>query len=110
MSFLVDNARRLAEVAQTKHSPDSVWTFFIGPEGGIQMVAGADEPLETLRLTRGARAVWRVRREHGSVRVEGRMGKERCLIEMPAEPGAGETAMLANSRMYELRQASREDR
>jgi hypothetical protein len=103
VSFLVENARRLAEVAQTKQSSEAVWTFMIGPEGGIEMVAGADEPLETAILSRGARAVWRVRRERGVVRVEGRMGKERCLIEQPLDPESADSAVLSQSRMYELR-------
>ena len=58
-----------------KESGEPVWTLMIGPEGGIEMIAGADEPLDTLLVTRGARAAWRVRRERGVVRVEGRMGK-----------------------------------
>ncbi len=75
----------------------------IGPEGGIEMIAGADEPLDTLLVTRGARAVWRVRRERGVVRVEGRMGRERCLIEQPVEARGEEGAVLSRSRMYEVR-------
>lgn len=105
MSFLVDNARRLAEVAQTKGAGESAWTFMIGPEGGIEMVAGADEPLATLIVSRGAKAVWRVRREAGVIRVEGRMGGERCLIEQPAPAGSGQTGLLSSSRMYELRES-----
>jgi hypothetical protein len=103
VSFLIENARRLAEVAQSKEGGEPVWTFMIGPEGGIEMMAGADEPLDTLLLTRGARAVWRVRRERGVVRVEGRMGRERCLIEQPLEARGEEGAVLSRSRMYEVR-------
>jgi hypothetical protein len=103
VSFLVDNARRLAEAAQTKGAGESAWTFMIGPEGGIEMVAGADEPLETLIMSRGARAVWRVRREASVIRVEGRMGRERCLIEQPVTAGARHAGLLSSSRMYELR-------
>lgn len=103
VSFLVDNARRLAEAAQTKGAVESAWTFMIGPEGGIEMVSGGDEPLATLIVSRGARAVWRVRREAGVIRVEGRMGRERCLIEQPVTADTGRAALLSSSRMYELR-------
>jgi hypothetical protein len=101
--FLVENARRLAEVAQSREAGESVWTCMIGPEGGIEMIASADEPLDAMMLTRGARAVWRVRRERGVVRVEGRMGRVRCLIEQPLKATGEEGAVLSRSRMYELR-------
>lgn len=78
----------------------------IGPGGGIEMIAGGDEPLGTLITTRGARAVWRVRQESGVVRVEGRMGQERCLIEQPAGAAPARTAVLTGARMYELREAA----
>ena len=103
MSFLADNARRLAAVAHSREANESVWTFLVGPEGGIEMLSGADEPLDAMVLTRGARAVWRVRREKGIVRVEGRMGRERCVIEEPLEEAGGDRAVLSRSKMYELR-------
>jgi len=102
VSFLVENARRLAEAAQANPSGECLWTFMIGPEGGIEMLQGAAEPIDTILATRGARAVWRVRRERGIVRVEGRMGRERCLIEEPAAAFPAREALLAQSRMYEL--------
>jgi hypothetical protein len=102
VSFLVDNARRLAEVAQNQDSGEPVWTFMIGPEGGIEMVRGADEPLDTFLLSRGARAAWRVRRERGVIRVEGRMGRERCLIEQPFPGDGSPQSLLSKSRMYEI--------
>lgn len=103
MSFLIENARRLAEAAQSKAPGEPVWTFMVGPQGGIEMVRGADEPLDTILTTRGARAVWRVRRDRGVIRVEGRMGRERCLIEEPVGDGHSQEALLSRSRMYELR-------
>ena len=103
VSFLLDNARHLMEVAQSKDPGESVWTFMVGPEGGIEMVLGADEPLDILLRTRGARAGSQLRREKGMVRVEGRMGKEKCLIEQPLNTAGKMGGVLSLSRMYELR-------
>jgi hypothetical protein len=53
----------------------------IGRDGGIQMCADSDWPLDSLMLDRGARTGYRVSPRRGSVRVEGREGLRRCLLE-----------------------------
>jgi hypothetical protein len=58
-----------------------VMTVLIGPDGGIQMCADSDWPLDSLMLDRGARTGYRVTPRSGSVRVEGREGLQRCLLE-----------------------------
>jgi hypothetical protein len=63
-------------------------TVLIGREGGIQMCADSDWPLDSLMLDRGARTGYRVSPRRGSVRVEGREGLRRCVLE-------GRTALRA---------------
>ena len=56
-------------------------TVLISREGGIQMCADSDWPLESLMLDRGSRTGYRVSPRRGSVRVEGREGLRRCTLE-----------------------------
>jgi len=58
-----------------------VMTVLIGRDGGIQMCADSDWPLDSLMLDRGARTGYRVSPRRGSVRVEGREGLRRCVLE-----------------------------
>jgi hypothetical protein len=59
----------------------TVMTVLIGRDGGIQMCADSDWPLDSLMLDRGARTGYRVSPRRGSVRVEGREGLRRCVLE-----------------------------
>ena len=101
---LLSNARKLLETAT-----DSVecglgggdWTVFIGPEGGLQMIAGTSTGLASLEWSRGATAAWQVSRSGGRVRVEGQAGRERCLLESQAKDGTARR-LLNDCRMYEL--------
>jgi hypothetical protein len=56
-------------------------TILIGRDGGIQMCADSDWPLDSLMLERAARTGYRVSTRRGSVRVEGREGLRRCVLE-----------------------------
>jgi hypothetical protein len=56
-------------------------TVLISRDGGIQMCADSDWPLDSLMLDRGARTGYRVSPRRGSVRVEGREGLRRCVLE-----------------------------
>jgi hypothetical protein len=68
-------------------------TVLINREGGIQMCADSDWPLDSLMLDRGARTGYRVSPRRGSVRVEGREGLRRCLLE--GKTASGVARMLA---------------
>jgi len=59
-------------------------TILIGRDGGIQMCADSDWPLDSLMLDRGARTGYRVSPRRSSVRVEGREGSLRCVLESQA--------------------------
>lgn len=98
------NAARLLETASSASVvglAGSDWTVFIGPEGGVQMVAGAAESLESLVWTRGARSAWQILNRETSVRVEGRQGGQRCMLEAP-KAGCRVDQLLGNVRLYEL--------
>jgi hypothetical protein len=70
-------------------------TVLIGRDGALQMCAGSDWPLDSLMLDRGARTGYRVSPRRGSVRVEGREGSRRCLLE-------GSTALRAAAGIRRL--------
>ena len=56
-------------------------TILIGRDGAIQLCADSDWPLDSLMLDRGARTGYRVSPARNSVRVEGREGLLRCVLE-----------------------------
>lgn len=98
------NAARLLETASSASDAGlagSDWTVFIGPEGGVQMVAGATESLESLAWSRGARSAWQILNRETSVRVEGWQGGRRCMLESP-KTGCSTDRLLGNLRLYEL--------
>ena len=59
----------------------SEMTILIGPEGNIRMVADSDWTLELLARHHGAQSAYRVSEETGRIRVEGRDGMRRCVLE-----------------------------
>ena len=72
----------LAAIARGESGAEmTVMTVLIRPDGGIQMCADSDWPLDSLMLDRGARTGYRVSPRRGSVRVEGREGLRRCVLE-----------------------------
>jgi len=76
-----------AEAAAARGENCTEMTILIGQDGGIQMLAESDWPLDSLACHHGARAVYRVSERRGSVRVEGREGSRTCVMESrsPAE-------------------------
>jgi hypothetical protein len=71
-------------------------TVLISRDGGIQLCADSDWPLDSLMLDRGARTGYRVSPRRGSVRVEGREGLRRCVLEgSTAARAAGMLALSA---------------
>lgn len=59
----------------------SEMTVLIGHDGAIALCADSDWPLESLARERGARSAFRVSAGRGGVRVEGREGLLRCVLE-----------------------------
>jgi hypothetical protein len=86
---LLDGARAVASVEPAS----SEVAILIGRDGSIRTVSSPDWPLESLALKYGARLAYRVSRNRGRVRVEGRADCRRCVLE--AEPRGFETGFPA---------------
>ena len=85
MNRLTEQAQRILDVALCGRDGADV-TVIIQPDGRIHMLAESDWPLDSLAQRHGAQAVYRVSRDRGSVRVEGREGAKTCVLEVAA-PG-----------------------
>jgi len=84
---LAERAREIldaAENASRQGQACSEMTSLIGPEGHIRMVADSDWSLDSLARHHGAQSAYRVSERTGSIRVEGRDGTRRCLLESVA--------------------------
>lgn len=62
------------------------WVAFETPEGGLTLLENFDGTLESLRWTRGAQRVWRVRRAGSRLIAEGISAQTCCRLEVPAPP------------------------
>ena len=81
---LADHAREIMDAAESASRQGQVcseMTILIGPQGSIRMVADSDWPLDSLVWHHGAQSAYRVSERTGSIRVEGRDGTRRCLLE-----------------------------
>jgi len=81
---LAEQARNILDAAESASRSGQActeMTILIGPEGHIRRVADSDWPLESLARHHGARSAYRVSEETGRIRVEGRDGARRCLLE-----------------------------
>ena len=80
MQQLFDAACAAAKGGETA----SEMTILIGQDDGICMIADSDWPLDSLALDRGAKSAYRVTgASNGAIRVEGREGLRRCVMESP---------------------------
>src|SRR5207248_1852653 len=70
-----------AAAAEEHGNSCSPMTILIASDGAIRMCAESDWPLDSLMLHHGARAGYRVSGCGGAVRVEGREGARRCVLE-----------------------------
>jgi hypothetical protein len=86
---LVEQARQILDAAESASSHGQVCsetTILIGLDGNIRIVADSDWPLESLLRHYGAQSAYRVSERTGSIRVEGRDGTRRCLLDSVAHP------------------------
>lgn len=81
-----ENLFEAARRASGSGSPDCDWAIVIGRQGEIRMLEAAGWTLSCLLVQQGAETAYRVTREDGRVRLEGRHGSETCLLrsESPA--------------------------
>lgn len=103
MSLFLENAQRLFETATTVTGTgeSTDYAILVGADGAIRMVAGCDWPLDSLRRERDAQVVYRVSDRNGRVRVEGRSGRQSCLLETE-RPAAVARRLLAGQPRYLL--------
>lgn len=109
VSLFWKNAAKLMEAgldAMHAGRASDAMTVVIGAEGGIHLLAHNDWPLDRLAADRGAKAVYRVKRSHGQLAVEGREGASRCYLETecPSNPAL---ALIRDKPMYTLTTAPR---
>jgi hypothetical protein len=84
VSLFAEHVQQLLDAAQSASGQGetcSDMTILIGQDNGIHMIAGSDWPLDSLALDRGAKAAYRISGLDGTIRVEGREGLRRCIME-----------------------------
>ena len=79
MSRFAEQAESILAAAESA-GECSEMTILIGPNG-IRMIADSDWPLDSLLWHHGASTAYRVTERKGSIRVEGREGSRRCVLE-----------------------------
>jgi hypothetical protein len=90
ISFLVrDLLANTESIFQTALAGEGEVSILIGQDGAIRMLTGADWSLEALQAYHGARAVYRVERNGGRLRVEGRSSSASCVLD------TGQTTSMA---------------
>jgi hypothetical protein len=89
MSVLVDDAERIFEgaciVSNVDTSPTDL-AIIVDRTGGIRLMEASGWQLESLEASYGAQRIYRVTHNSGHVRVEGKSGSQRCLIESAGPP------------------------
>ena len=104
MQALIENAQRILDTAvEAQHSglDSSDWTIFVGPEGGLEMIAGSETSLDSLTWSRGARMAWQLRHGRDGIRVEGRSTIQRCRLETEP-PARAARLLLGAGHMYQI--------
>jgi hypothetical protein len=97
----LDDAQRIFEVARDGGSEPCNLTILVHPETGIHMIADSRWPLASLLSHHGATVSYRVSREKGRVRVQGRTARQTCDIDMET-PAAVARRLLAGSSYYTI--------
>jgi hypothetical protein len=77
---LLDNARRLFDTAAAAPE-DGATAILFGADGCLRMFCDSDWTPEALEREHGAREAYVITRRSGSVRVEGRIGPDRCVMQ-----------------------------
>jgi len=91
VSPLEQTATQLFEAAETaaqlgEAAPE--WTVLLTPEGAVTIMTEPGWSLDAIAGERGAEAAFRISRGREAIRVEGRAGRRRCLIEERRHPSS----------------------
>lgn len=79
VSRFAEHAQQIFDAAESAGECSDM-TILVG-RNGIRMISDSDWPLDSLIWHHGADAAYRVSGRGGAVRVEGRDGSRRCVIE-----------------------------
>jgi len=79
VSRFAEHAQQIFDAAESAGECSDM-TILVGRDG-IRMISDSDWPLESLIWHHGADAAYRVIGRGGAVRVEGREGSKRCVLE-----------------------------
>lgn len=104
MSRFLDHASEIFETAgSAPEGSSAALTILINPQGQIHIVDGADSPLDSLQAQYGCRSAFHVTRRLGRVRVEGRSGSSRCIIEDgKPQPASAALGLFVDRPVYAL--------
>jgi hypothetical protein len=82
MQSLVENAKRILEVAESAADGESQdFALLIKNDGGLHFVMQSEFSMEGAASYAGAQCAFRVTRNGDGVRVAGSSGGERCVVE-----------------------------
>ena len=95
MSSFAEQAEEILSAAQSAESCSDL-TILLGNDG-IRIIADSDWPLDSLLWHHGAKTAYRVRENQGAVRVEGREGSRRCLLESKSPAATARLLLGARS-------------
>ncbi len=97
-----ENAERILDaavaVARAGQATETM-TVLIGSEGGIQIIAGSDWPLDRLAKERGALAAYQVEHRGNTIAVRGCQGESSCRLETP-RPSSAARRLLWDQPRY----------
>lgn len=79
MSRFAEQAEEIFRAAQSAGTASEM-TILLGADG-IRLIADSDWPLDSLLWHHGAKTAYRVSERDGRIRVEGREGATRCVVE-----------------------------
>jgi hypothetical protein len=103
VSAFLKHAEEIFAAARTAGPEDCDMAILVNRDGGIHMIAGADWPLEPMRLHYGASAAYRVNRTGGQVKLEARRANESCTL-IADQPARAARNGLADFPRYLLLQ------
>lgn len=98
VNVFLDNAQRILDTAVNGTANGiglETLTILVMWDGSLRAVSGSEWPLAALQDEYGSRMCYRVATNGGRVKVEGRMGTEKCLLE--AEPPSAIARRLLGS-------------
>ena len=101
VSQFLDRAEDLFATAQAAAGEDCNWSLVVGADGAIQVLDRAAWAPDRLREHLGARAIYRVNRTGGRVRVEGASRGQRCLLQAET-PAAWASQALRDEPRYRI--------